>query len=157
MSKSAVRNENRPHPRRTDANGSRVGGRQGSLPMPVLGGGYQDIHHPRETPVKAAAADPRIAELRAVGIPRIWITAAEAIGFEPFMRLWDVFMQAGHVDDRCRVVVPNMARYLRFQRNQLIRRLLEDGHASPQICEIVEAVTGEKISESHVRRAAGAG
>jgi hypothetical protein len=105
----------------------------------------------------AAARDPRIAELRAVGIPRIWITVAEAIGFEAFMSVWQVLMHAGHVDDRCRVVVPNIARYMRFQRNQLIRALIADGHGVASICEIVSQATGEIISESHVRRAAGAG
>jgi hypothetical protein len=140
-------------------NESRVGGRQPGLRLAPRGGGYQDICTASgpafgSPPPGAAADDPRIAELRRVGLPRIWITAAQAIGYDAFMVLWRVLMSAGHVDDRCRVVVPNYARYVRYQRNQLIRQLVADGFDVDEIRERVAGATGETLTESHIRRAA---
>lgn len=137
-------------------NETQVGARQGTLRLPSPGGGYQNIYTAPSAALKtrADAADLRIAELRKVGIPSVWIRVAREIGFEAFMAMWRVLMQGGHVDERCRVVVPNHARYLRYQRNQLIRQLVEDGHGIAEVRAAVKTATGEDISESHIRRAA---
>jgi hypothetical protein len=135
---------------------SQVGGRQACLRLAPGGGGYPDICMPTDAALSAPAraADPRLAELRRVGLPRIWITVAQAIGFDAFVAMWRVLMQGGHVDDRCRVVVPNYSRYLRFQRNQLIKQLIAEGFGVAEIRDIVYQTTGETISESHIRRSA---
>lgn len=140
----------------TNTNDSQVGGRQRPLRLPAGGGGYQNVHTPTGAAVGArrAAADPRLAELRRVGLPRIWITIANAIGFDAFMAQWQILMQHGHVDDRNRIVVPNLQRYMRFQRNQLIRQLVLDGLCLDEIRQRVQEATGEMLSESHIRRAA---
>lgn len=145
-----------------DANESQVGARQQALRLPGGGGGYQNVCTPPSAAVGApaagaaavAAADPRVAELRRVGLPRIWITIAQTIGFDAFLAAWQILMQHGHVDDRNRIVVPNLQRYLRFQRNQLIRQLVAEGFGVDEVRERVAAATGENLSESHIRRAA---
>lgn len=139
-----------------DASESQVGARQAPLRLPGGGGGYQDVYTSRGAAVgaPAPAADPRLAELRRVGLPRIWIAIAQAIGFDAFMAAWQILMQHGHVDDRNRVVVPNLQRYLRFQRNQLIRQLVAEGCGIEEVQEHVREATGEILSESHIRRAA---
>lgn len=156
---SAVGNENAPQrvpgSAGENANESQVGGRQQSLGLRVRGGGYPDICTDSIAAGSAPAArgaDPRIDELRTVGLPRIWITVAQEIGFEAFMRLWHVMMRYGHVDDRSRVVVPNFSRYTRFQRNQLVRNLAMEGLDVDEIREAVNRATGEMISESQIRR-----
>lgn len=145
--------------RREDANGSQVGGRQSPLRLPAVGGGYQDVctifgaGAAAAAALRAAVDDPRIRELREVGIPRVWIRVARAIGFDAFVTMWQVLMKEEHVDDRCRVVVPNYGRYLRFQRNRLIRQLIAEGFGVDEIRVEVKKATGEDVSESHIRRA----
>jgi len=154
----AIARENASGSHHADANASQVGGRQSPLRLPFPGGGYQDVCTVSAAGVGApagarAAEDPRIRELRDVGLPRIWIRVARTIGFDAFVAMWLVLMQDGHVDDRCRVVVPNYTRYLRFQRNRLIRQLVGEGFGVDEIQVAVKAATGETVSESHIRRA----
>lgn len=150
--KGAVRSED------GNANESQVGGRQGALRLAPPGGGYQDVYTIFGAALPGAstagAQDPRIAELGTVGIPRVWIRVAREIGFDAFMTMWRILMQGGHIDERCRVVVPNYQRYMRFQRNRMIRQLIDDGHDVTAIRAQVKAATGEDVSESHIRRAA---
>lgn len=138
-------------------NEMQVGARQASMRLPQRGGGYPDVctifGAAVPAPNAAGADDPRIDELRIVGIPRIWIRVARVIGFDAFVSMWQVLMQATHVDQRSRVVVPNYTRYLRFQRNRLIRQLVSEGHGVDEIREVVKQVTGEVVSESHIRHA----
>jgi hypothetical protein len=157
--KGAVRNANATHAppaaAHANANDSQVGARQAALRLSPPGGGYQDVCNTSNAALSApaAAADPRVAELRRVGLPKVWIRVAQEAGYDAFMVMWRVLMQGGHVDDRCRVVVPNYSRYLRYQRNQLVRQLIADGHGIPEIQHQVEQSTGETISEYYIRRA----
>lgn len=139
-----------------NANESQVGGRQECLRLAPRGGGYPDICMPTDAALSAPAraADPRLAELRRVGLPRIWISVAQAIGFDAFVAMWRVLMQGGHIDERCRVVVPNYSKYLRFQRNQLVRQLILDGYGVQEIQAQLLQTTGETLSEYHIRRVA---
>lgn len=144
---------------RGNANASQVGGRQSPLRLSPAGGGYQDVCTDFGAAVGVAGAaraadDPRVRELRDVGIPRVWISVAREIGFDAFMQVWRVLMREEHVDERCRIVVPNLERYMRFQRNRLIRQLVAEGYGVDEIREAVKGTTGEDVSESHIRRAA---
>ncbi len=131
-----------------NANDSQVGGRQQALRLAPGGGGYQNVCTAPGDAVGAPAApapttDPRIAELRRVGLPRIWIALAQAIGFDAFVVAWQTLMRHGHVDDRNRIVVPNLQRYMRFQRNQMIRQLVADGFGIDEVQQKVKDATGE--------------
>ena len=97
-------------------------------------------------------ADPRLEELRRIGLPRVWMAVALQLGFDAFMSLWQVLMREGHVDDRNRVVVPNYSRYLRFQRNQLIRELDDEGLTADEIRRHLRKVTGQELDITHIRR-----
>lgn len=144
---SASRNE--------DANDSQgVGGRHENRSHPHQGGGYPDICSDFGAAVGtvASGADPRLEELRRIGLPRVWMAVALQLGFDAFMRLWQVLMREGHVDDRNRVVVPNYSRYLRFQRNQLIRELDEEGLSADEIRLHLRKVTGQALDITHIRR-----
>jgi hypothetical protein len=80
------------------------------------------------------------------------MVVALRIGFDAFMSLWQVLMREGHVDDRNRVVVPNYSRYLRFQRNQLIRELDDEGLTADEIRRHLRKVTGQELDITHIRR-----
>ncbi len=130
-----------------------VGARRERSAAELSGGGYQDICSDFAAGVQGGErGDPRLDELRRIGLPRVWMAVALQIGFDPFMRLWQVLMREGHVDDRNRVVVPNYSRYLRFQRNELIRELDDDGWDAAQIQKHVLQVTGQDLDITHVRR-----
>lgn len=130
-----------------------VGARHGPGATALSGGGYLDICNDFGAALPASpSADPRLDELRRIGLPRVWLAVAIQVGFDAFMSLWLVLMREGHVDDRNRVVVPNYSRYLRFQRNQLIRELDEEGHTADQIRREVKRLTGQDLDITHVRR-----
>lgn len=132
------------------------GGRQTDPPPPRQGGGYQDSCN---TPARAvgasarAARDPRIEELRRVGIGRVWIRVAEAVGFEDFLRVWHVLASDTSVqDERSRVLVPSPTRYQLYQRNQLIKTLAGAGAELEAICERVRRELGETLTPKRVKR-----
>lgn len=135
-----------------------VGGRQTDPRPSARGGGYQHECRPRRTVVRAPGApaaieDPRIEELRRIGIGRVWLRVANAIGFEPFMQAWLVLASDDAVlDDRSRVLVPSPTRYTRYQRNILIKQLDEQGKAPREIVGEIKRLLGEQINENHVQR-----
>lgn len=143
-----------PHPRARPG----VGGRQTDPRPSVRGGGYQHECRARRSPVRPPGAppasdDPRIEELRRIGIGRVWLRVAHAIGFEGFMAAWQVLASDDAVlDDRSRVLVPSPTRYTRYQRNLLIKQLDEAGKAPREIVSEIKRLLGEQINENHVQR-----
>lgn len=135
-----------------------VGGRQTRPRPPARGGGYQHECRPGRSGVGAAGGaaandDPRIEELRRIGIGRVWLRVANAIGFEAFMVAWQVLASDHAVlDDRSRVLVPSPTRYTRYQRNLLIKQLDEAGKGPREIVGEIKRVLGEQINENHVQR-----
>lgn len=106
------------------------------------GGGYQ--HTCTVLPVskatrgrKAAAGgerDPRINDLRTARIGPVWIKVAERIGFEAFMQVWQTLANfPGVGDDRSRVYVPCIEKFLAAQRHLLMRELIAQGLNRQQI------------------------
>lgn len=134
-----------------------VGGRQTDPRPSARGGGYQHECRPRRALVRGPGAsaieDPRIEELRRIGIGRVWLRVAITIGFEAFMSCWQVLASDDAVlDDRSRVLVPSPTRYTRYQRNILIKQLDEQGKAPREIVAEIKRLLGEQINENHVQR-----
>ena len=144
------------HPSHQAAQPPPLGGRQPSPPPPPRGGGYQDSCSSAQLAVGAparAARDPRIEELRRVGIGRVWIKVAEAVGFEPFLLVWQTLASDTSVlDERSRVLVPSPTRYQLHQRNLLIKTLAQEGVGVEEICERVNRALGERLSAKRVKR-----
>src|SRR5688500_7812300 len=71
-----------------------VGGRQEDRAPAARGGGAPPSCSTPEVPVgpagAAGARDPRVEELRRMGIRPEWIKVADAIGFESFVAAWQV-------------------------------------------------------------------
>lgn len=132
-----------------------VGARRPGTPRPDPGGGYQHIYTETEHPLKkiapAALEDPRVDELRAMGLSPKWIRVAEVIGVEGFLRMWQI-LDGGDRTQNCRIYIPNFGAYLRYQRNRLILSLGDQGLNTNEIRQRVRNLLCEEISERHIDR-----
>lgn len=124
-----------PMPIATDRDGMPTGGGSARRTRAATqGGGYQHIYTASGVSKKKHARDPRIDELRAARIGPVWIRVAENIGFEAFMVAWHTLRTfPGVGDDRHRVYVPCIEKYIESQINLLIRELVAQGYRPPQI------------------------
>jgi hypothetical protein len=135
-----------------------VGGGSAKAPRPAQhGGGYQDICTKTGARIgapaaPAAAADPRLAELRRVGLPQPWPRVAAVIGFDAFMTLWQALATVDVAGSRDRVVMPKLSTYMRYQRNQLMRSLAAEGLDLDQIRQHLTTITSDVPTTSHIRR-----
>jgi hypothetical protein len=139
-----------------------VGARQEAAPPPPGRGGYQDVctgpgddvASGASSPARAIATpDPRIADLRRMGLNRAWLRVAELIGFEDFLAVWRALENEAIVaSDRGRIFVPKFATYLRFQRNRMIEELAARGMSAQEIQAHLVERTGEGLHEIHIGR-----
>lgn len=132
-----------------------VGGRQADLPLRPGGGRYQDICTVLSFCVGAGTEkkrDPRLDELYTMGLPRINLQVAEAIGFDAFMKLWRILDadESIHKDRMIEFPIRPYRSYLRFQRNRYIETLAALGVPSSVIREMLKRQLGEEISERHI-------
>lgn len=138
-----------------------VGGRQSRDPLPTWGGGYLDICTDSrfQKTAPAGAADPRLDELRQIGLPYRWLQVARAIGVDAFLVVWQILDQENHdatgQQISARVRVPMFSRYLKFQRNRYVRTLAESGRSPAEIRELVRTELCEELSERHIARIIG--
>lgn len=123
-----------------------VGGRHQEPPPASQGGGYQTICNVSGGPLSAkaaAAGDPRLRELRGMGMHPLWIIAAAEIGWDNFVRLWEAFSaNTDMLDGRNRITLPSIETYRRFLRNEAIRDMLRAGAGPEAICETLREVHG---------------
>ena len=99
--------------------------------------------------------DPRLNELREMGLPRAWVEVGEAIGVDALMKTWRILDrdQSSHSENG-RMLVP-MRRYstfLRYQRNRYIEALNSQGMKPKEIREKINAQLGEQLSICHILR-----
>ncbi|MBF0453652.1 MAG: hypothetical protein HQL72_02405 [Magnetococcales bacterium] len=107
--------------------GAGVGGRQEDTSSPLRGGGYQDIC----TILKPDPGnDPRIRELKQLGLNPCWIEIAETVGYEDFLKIWRILDRKNlHTGGRenSRITIPLFSRLVRQQRNQVLRTMAAEG------------------------------
>lgn len=135
-----------------------VGGRQGTPPTPLGGGGYLDECSVLNFRARGAEKkrDPRLDELVRLGLQRVWLDVAEAIGVDRFLAMWrilDTGFQAT-ADDAGRMLVPmrSYRTYLKFQRNRYIETLAGMGYNAQQIRDKLRSQLCETISLRHIYR-----
>lgn len=141
---------------RPGADPAGVGGRHGSAGPAGRGGGYQgSCTEFNVDGVKKNCADPRIDELRTMGLPLVWIKIAETIGFESFLSMWRT------LDDEpalrtdkgdLAVTLRSFRSYLRFQRNRYIEEMWRTGTGITEIQAKIYSELCEKISRRHISR-----
>lgn len=142
-----------------------VGARQAPRPTPPGGGGYQDVCTVFEfqkkppTAEKKSTRDPRLDELRHMGLPRVWLQAAEAVGVDAFLKIWriiDADPSSWHNDTSLRVRLRPYKSYLRYQRNRFIEALTVQGVKADEIKRRLRQQLGEDVSHRHITRLAKA-
>lgn len=135
------------------------------MPLPPGGGGYQDVctvlEFEKKPPArkKNAAADPRLDELRRMGLPRVWLQVAEAIGVDAFLATWrilDADPATWHNETILRVRLRPYRSYLRYQRNRYIEALTAQGLKPDEIRQRLRKQLGEDVSHRHITRLAKA-
>lgn len=135
-----------------------VGDRQGAGTPPTLGGGYLDNcstsnFQKKISPTKKT--DPRLSELRQMGLQPVWLEIAEQVGVDVFLYIWRTLdAQPSHFTDEGRVLVP-IKRYqlfLRYQRNRYIETLQHIGMKPKDIRECVYKQVGETMSLRQIER-----
>lgn len=126
-----------------------VGGRQRSAAPARRGGGYPDIC----TTEGSLVRDPRLAELREIGLGRHWLRVAEEIGVDNFLATWHILSRDDSVQDDCgRVHIPSISTYLRYQRNRVIGTMAADGSTAGEIQQALKERLGYDLTESYIRQ-----
>jgi len=133
-----------------------VGGRQEHRCTPNRGGGYLDICKKSEKAIyEKMLNDSRIDELKAHGLSDTWIEVAEDIGYDQFIRIWQILdkknINKGH-HDNARIRIPIFAQFLKFQRNKYILHLSEIGHSPEEIKNILKKDLCEDLTIRHINR-----
>lgn len=140
-----------------------VGGRHKGEGPPVGGGEYLDVCAKTADPLKGPkkfARDPRLNELREMGLAGHWVDIAESIGVDNFVTVWQILDQADHIEDvgsGLRVWVPRYKLFLRYQRNRLIQSLAQSGESVKKIRAIIKKNINESLTSRHIGRIIAAG
>lgn len=139
-----------------------VGARQTPQPLPPGGGGYLDVctvldfqKKAEDSKKTAPPADPRLDELRRMGLPRVWLRVAEAIGIDAFLTTWrilDADPSTWHNETILRIRLRPYRSYLRYQRNRYIEALTAQGLKPEEIQRRLQRQLGESVSHRHITR-----
>ena len=136
------------------------GARHGRPDAPTRGGGSPVNCKGSKVAIQRGAAapaaeDPRIADLRRMGLNAVWCDVAASIGFEAFVETWRILANSESVlDDRMRIAVPSFSNFLRYQRNELIRSLVGAGFGLSEI-QTALAKRRENITPNRLKKLIG--
>lgn len=135
----------------------RVGARHGCIGLSGGGGGYLNICTGSNFEEKNGAAkkiDPRLDELREMGMQRFWLSAAERFGVDWLLEFWR--MADADIDVSQNGMVSMAFRpyrsYMRYQRNRYIEELVNRGIGPDEIRTLLRQQLGEEISKRHILR-----
>lgn len=133
------------------------GARQTTPAPQTEGGGYQNICTVLNSDASAAERkrDPRLEELRQMGLQRIWCEVAEVIGFDALLKMWRILdSDPDSIGDNGRLILPlcRYSTFLRYQRNRYIETLAEMGEKPRDIQRILKTQLCEEISLRHISR-----
>lgn len=124
------------------------GGSARAIAPPLQGGGYQNIYTEAVVSKKKRAiarqVDPRLEDLRVARLGPVWLRIADVIGYDAFLAVWQTLLDfPGVQDDRSRVYVPCIEKFLAAQRHLLMRSLIAAGLTPAQIRQEMLAKTGQ--------------
>jgi hypothetical protein len=137
-----------------------VGARQADLtPSPGRGGYLNECIAPK------LLEGVKLRELADMGLPDVWLRAAEAIGYDNFLQLWRILDTAAEHREISRsesesmieVQLRRFTSFKRYQRNRWIETLASGGMPNAAIQLAVKLQLGEKLDRSHIRRLATRG
>ena len=127
-----------------------VGARHKQTVPDITIGGYLDICSISDSAftAKIRKIDPRLQQLREMGIGKTWLRVADVVGFEAFMGIWMILGE----DESIRIRIPPYSKFRRYQRNQLIKDLSEKGLRCDQIKKFIKKQLCEDVSIRHIDR-----
>lgn len=125
-----------------------------------LGGGYPAICTPFEFSVPPAKKnlprDPILEELHAMGLPRVFLRVAEAIGAANFLTMWRIFDEEpackDHGPSALRINLRSYDAWRRFQRNRFMEELFRAGLADAEVLARTSRQLRENMTQRHVAR-----
>ncbi|AXF84310.1 hypothetical protein DTO96_100004 [Ephemeroptericola cinctiostellae] len=153
MQKRSQTADNAHQPAATD----RVGVRH-TLPTPSpQGGEYLHVYpfFKLETGRKKTR-DPRLQELRDIGIHHTWQKVADAIGFDNFLVMWRILDAEESLHNERKGLAFTLRRYRsyqRYQRDRLIAALEKKGLTRLQIKKRIAEGLCEKVWDSSITKA----
>jgi hypothetical protein len=96
-----------------------------------------------------------------MGLSRVLLRIAHAVGFDNFMLMWRILDAAPdtYTDNESGISlrIPRLAAYKRYQRNRFIEALAAVGMSHAEIQHAVWRELGEKVSDRHTHRLMAAG
>lgn len=128
-----------------------VGARQPDAHDPGRGGGYLD-----ECITPQVWADVKLRELADMGLPRVFLDIAQAIGYDNFLTMWKIldadYDRRDNTDGRMiEIELRRFRSFRRYQRNRFIEAL-----APFMGCDAIRtkvlAELGEDLTLRHVRK-----
>ncbi len=101
---------------------------------------------------QGAIQDERILELRKIGISNWLILLAEEIGYDNMLIVWRrLSYEAGKYGEH-RIRIQRWTSFMRYQRNQLIFSLNDEGKTAKQIRKYLLSGLGESPAIIHIDR-----
>lgn len=139
-----------------------VGARQPSPASPAQGGGYPEIYTFSESalrPSENCAAgtpekDPRLQQLREIGLNHIWQKVAAEIGYDNFLRMWqilDSYEEIKRPDGGILVTLRAYRSQQRYQRDRFGVLVKKQYGPSEAVRRVAEQMC-EKVGGSHISR-----
>lgn len=132
----------------------RVGGRQKALSALAGGGGYLNDYSSFKLLPRETLADPRLLDLKRMGLHHTWQKVAEAIGMDAFLTMWRILdseEQFRHYKGNLEINLRRYSSYTRYQRNAFIRDLSQAGLSNKEIAERLNKSLCEKLGVSHIQ------
>ena len=130
-----------------------VGGRQIACFSCSGGGGYLDNYSFSQLPIGEFRPDPRLDDLKRLGIHHTWQKIAATIGMDAFLKMWrilDAEEQFQHSKGNLSINLRRYRSYVRFQRNEYIRSLAKEGFTKKEIALKLNSALCEKVQISHM-------
>ena len=142
-----------------------VGVRQTKTATHPQGGGYLEIYTFSELPIRPSEKncvasppkkDPRLNQLREIGLNHIWQEVAAAIGYDNFIKMWEILDSHEEIrrpDGGILTTLRSFRAQKRYQRDRfgvLIKKSFGNYVSVKRLSEQM----GEKVGSSHISRAA---
>lgn len=156
---------------RTDSQCQGVGARQPSLFPPPQGGGYLKIYTFSETALRpsenvrrrfpscpkisAEQNDPRLQQLREIGLNHIWLRVAKEIGYDNFVKMWRILDEYDEIKKEHGAISTNIRAYRAQQRYQRDRFFILAKHHSGKVKSARQKTQKqmcETVGISHISR-----
>lgn len=135
--------------------GPGVGGRHSRRPHGPGGGG--DLGTCNFSKFPPEPGDPRLDDLRAIGLQPCWRRIAALIGCDLWDKVWRLLDEDATRGNDGAMYIPlrSYRSYLRYQRNQLVRTLYAGGMRINDVQDEVHKAVGERLSRKHLYRIIG--